>query len=102
MTAKILSALRRQVNQLEATMVHGGPSEICGAIDSVELTLYELREAVSPQRPLTYGVRHGVDCRKVLHISSTRDPGGWLHDSDDDTPYDVDGCKYCGRCHQML
>lgn len=42
-------------------------------------------------------VQHGVDCRKVEH---TRD--GMLHAADDDTPYDVDGILYCGRCHTAL
>lgn len=37
---------------------------------------------------------HGVTCVKVTH---TRD--GMLHGEDDDRPYDVDGAKYCGRCH---
>ena len=34
-------------------------------------------------------------CEKVPH---TRD--GYLHSEDDDGPYDVDGVKYCGRCHR--
>jgi hypothetical protein len=42
-------------------------------------------------------VRHGIDCEKKPH---TR--GGELHAEDDDRPYDVDGVKYCGRCHQAL
>jgi len=48
------------------------------------------------------GIQHGVNCRKVLHISKSLKPEGWLHDSDDDRPYDVDGVSYCGRCHQAL
>jgi hypothetical protein len=40
---------------------------------------------------------HGVDCPKVTHIGS-----GYLHDADDDKPYDVDGVMYCGRCHGWL
>lgn len=42
-------------------------------------------------------VVHGVTCEKVAH---TRD--GHLHAEDDDTPYDVDGVSYCGRCHRSL
>ena len=42
-------------------------------------------------------VRHGIDCPKASH---TRD--GYLHGEDDDTPYDVDGLSYCGRCHRSL
>ena len=42
-------------------------------------------------------VIHGKTCYKVDHIG-----GGYLHLTDDDTPYDVDGCVYCGRCHIKL
>lgn len=37
---------------------------------------------------------HGVTCAKVPHTCE-----GMLHGEDDDRPYDVDGAKYCGRCH---
>jgi hypothetical protein len=40
---------------------------------------------------------HGRDCPKVPHLSE-----GYLHAADDDTPYDVDGVVYCGRCHCWL
>lgn len=40
---------------------------------------------------------HGRTCRKVHH-----EHGGYLHASDDDGPYDVDGVMYCGRCHQFV
>lgn len=36
-----------------------------------------------------------ITCEKVQHIG-----GGYLHDDDDDSPYDVDGVMYCGRCHR--
>ena len=42
-------------------------------------------------------VIHGRTCEKVPHA---RD--GYLHSEDDDTPYDVDGVRYCGRCHMAL
>lgn len=42
-------------------------------------------------------LRHGTDCGKVEHLGA-----GYLHDVDDDTPYDVDGLAYCGRCHAWL
>lgn len=42
-------------------------------------------------------VRHGVDCRKAPHVRS-----GYLHDEADDSPYDVDGVLYCGRCHTAI
>jgi hypothetical protein len=40
---------------------------------------------------------HGINCEKKPHIRT-----GYLHGEDDDTPYDVDGLKYCGRCHTSL
>lgn len=40
--------------------------------------------------------QHGVDCDKAPHR------GGNLHAESDDTPFDVDGVSYCGRCHKAL
>lgn len=40
---------------------------------------------------------HVSDCDKVHHRG-----GGYLHDEFDDSPYDVDGVLYCGRCHHCL
>lgn len=48
-----------------------------------------------PRKPKS--VQHGYDCVKIVH---TR--GGYLHDALDDRPYEVDGVKYCGRCHEYL
>lgn len=42
---------------------------------------------------------HGETCQKVPHTHSS---GGYLHAADDDRPYDVDGLKYCGRCHRYM
>lgn len=42
--------------------------------------------------------RHGVNCPKRRHY----DDCAYLHSSDDDSPYDVDGVMYCGRCHRAL
>lgn len=39
-----------------------------------------------------------MKCRKEPH----RARGGYLHAEDDDAPYDVDGLRHCGRCHQFL
>lgn len=38
-----------------------------------------------------------LTCQKVEHVGE-----GWLHDAADDTPFDVDGVMYCGRCHRSL
>lgn len=40
---------------------------------------------------------HGQDCPKAQHLGE-----GYLHDADDDRPYDIDGLTYCGRCHGWL
>lgn len=40
---------------------------------------------------------HGYNCLKVHHTHE-----GYLHRPDDDSPYDVDGQTYCGRCHLAL
>ena len=45
---------------------------------------------------------HGKTCRKVVHGSTGYPVGGYLHGDYDDSPYDVDGLKYCGRCHQCI
>ena len=42
-------------------------------------------------------IKHGIECKKVEHIGE-----GYLHQSHDDSPYDVDGMSYCGRCHYVL
>lgn len=55
----------------------------------------ELRESGSLHRT---DVRHGADCEKVPH----NEKGGYLHAAEDDSPYDVDGVSYCGRCHRCL
>lgn len=43
-------------------------------------------------------IAHGINCNKVTHA----DGGGYLHFMEDDSPYDVDGCSYCGRCHEAI
>lgn len=43
-------------------------------------------------------VVHGKTCPKKPHGPRR----GWLHDESDDTPYDIDGVNYCGRCHVAI
>ncbi len=47
--------------------------------------------------PTREPVEHGRNCQKMTHLGN-----GYLHDADDDRPYDVDGVTYCGRCHRAL
>lgn len=35
-------------------------------------------------------------CPKAIHIGT-----GYQHSGDDDSPYDIDGILYCGRCHHL-
>jgi hypothetical protein len=48
--------------------------------------------------PASAGIVHGVSCIKVSHEGGE----GFLHGDDDDRPYEIDGCSYCGRCHHAL
>lgn len=41
--------------------------------------------------------KHGTTCEKRPHTGT-----GYLHAEDEDTPYDVDGVAYCGRCHCVM
>jgi len=47
----------------------------------------------------TQPVRHGTDCLKAHH---DEERGGYLHAENDNSPYDVDGATYCGRCHHWI
>lgn len=51
----------------------------------------------SSARPGT-AERETSTCQKVIHDGRQ----GYLHGPDDDSPYDVDGVRYCGRCHVAL
>jgi hypothetical protein len=42
-------------------------------------------------------VVHGRNCPKVVH-----DRRGMGHLAEDDGPFEFDGIKYCGRCHEKL
>lgn len=58
-----------------------------------EMATIEARRAAE-NVPVPAQIKHGVDCVKAPHTGE-----GYLHAEDDDRPYDVDGCSYCGRCH---
>lgn len=60
--------------------------------------IFDTEGAADDYVRLMRGQRHPQDCKKAPHDSR----GGYLHESDDDLPYDVDGCLYCGRCHLFL
>ena len=52
-------------------------------------------ESGEPQAVMT----HGMNCSKAEHHEGET---GYLHGPDDNSPYDVDGVIYCGRCHVAL
>lgn len=70
---------------------------------SVHIAVRDIGVASAPE-PDVRGVfmgklpQHGVNCRKVAHDADD----GYLHAPDDDSAYDVDGVRYCGRCHEHL
>ena len=72
---------------------HTGPGGICIGCACAR-TSPDVRDSFLTKLP-----QHGLTCRKVEH---TLADGGYLHDANDDTPYDVDGIVYCGRCHEHL
>lgn len=63
------------------------------ANESLDLAWRIVRNLTSKTAPQ----RHGIDCPKVQHIGE-----GYLHEYDNDSPYDVDGVLYCGRCHGFM
>ena len=47
-------------------------------------------------------ITHGMNCKKVEHNTGNMPDYGYLHENGADTPYDVDGVTYCGRCHEYI
>lgn len=60
--------------------------------------LVKLVEMQTEARVRARMLHESGSCKKVLHIGDS----GWLYDELDDSPYDVDGVSYCGRCHEVL
>lgn len=77
-----------------------GANEISKLLNDLAIALKPFRTAkpIPTGPPPKDGVRHGIDCHKVLHISMSPHQA-WQHESNDDGPFDVDGVRYCGRCH---
>ena len=82
--------MHKQCNEL----LGDAPSELIVLLHAIINALPEPQSDPHPSE-----VIHGFNCPKVIH-----DPvwPGYLHDDNDDTPYDVDGVKYCGRCHYAI
>lgn len=72
-------------------------SEIRTIVDAFEVLSsdVEAAQAIEPE------IKHGVNCVKVQHNGGVHF-GGYLHDANDDSPYEVDGYDYCGRCHHAI
>ena len=68
--------------------------------DQFHLKTWDYDPAKPAVKPATVAAEvHGFNCPKVFH-----DPqrSGYLHGSDDDSPFNDDGLSYCGRCHRAL
>lgn len=71
-------------------------SEAAGTLSNPKRHVLHRRDEICPR---ANGVVHGKTCEKRPHDAAH---GGYLHSEDDDSPYDVDGVRYCGRCHRCL
>lgn len=72
-------------------------------------TAREPQGSTAMDKPDNSIIEHGKTCEKVPHEHDPRIPHqrlgpneGWLHAADDDSPYFVDGLRYCGRCHYWI
>ncbi len=89
------------VYPLTAGTLYECANELDAALDTVEQE--RILGNQEPSKPIEYFSSpaveqvHGVNCQKVPHTQT-----GYLHGEDDDTPYDVDGLSYCGRCHAAI
>lgn len=63
----------------------------------VDMNVEILAAQPGPAASLDSSIIHGFDCEKHSH-----ETGHHEHDENDDKPYNVDGCWYCGRCHHCL
>lgn len=61
---------------------------------------FEGCDTLNSEQPAQTEYHRAADrtCEKAQH----GERGGYLHAADDDSPYDVDGCSYCGRCHHAI
>lgn len=82
--------------------------QLIGLLDTIRQpvdVLTKLTETLAPNYLVSHTsteektLTHGVNCPKVAHQPEV---GGYLHDEEDDSTYDVDGIPYCGRCHKPL
>jgi hypothetical protein len=76
--------------------IHGGGLMREAIIAARPQAVRAFRRAV--EESFLLPVVHGKTCKKVAH-----DPRQWyLHNSQDNSAFDVDGVEYCGRCHIAL
>lgn len=55
------------------------------------------RRIAERKQILTALIVHGKNCAKIVHAQGA----GYLHGENDNSPYYVDGVRYCGRCHHL-
>lgn len=83
----LIKELQQRVAEVEAE---------CERIRKVALELASEEEWHQRTSALAQAADAGdLTCKKVPHIQK----GGYLHAANDDSPFDVDGVMYCGRCH---
>lgn len=91
--------IRVVADQISAAMddAWSEPAKPSGTPQSkTEVRRMALQSSESSVTPEGSGICHGYNCPKVIHDMKR---GGYLHGELDDSPYDVDGVEYCGRCH---
>lgn len=70
-----------------------------GGVRCIRCDAVNPKPAPAPEAPKVESETHGISCPKVGHGPALR---GYLHAADDDSPYEVDGVWYCGRCHMWI
>lgn len=87
-----VDAKRVDLRGIRRIVVTCYPEEVsAGATRKVAFATPDVARAT----PRVAGLHGAGQCEKIEHGGRT----GYLHGPEDDSPYDVDGLKYCGRCH---
>lgn len=93
------SGIRIGISKKTRTLDISGWFDSMVGIEGATISMAELEELFKPVKRTSLGQTHGVNCMKVPHVLKEH---GYLHDENDDSPYDVDGVEYCGRCRREL